>query len=331
MKHLLLLFLAAVVLFFIAAIIIKNCKGIYKNLLLGIFSILFSLLFLEGVFCFVPKTSNYGKTLAREIWEDYYWRINKEGFRDEEYSKKNSNKKKLVFIGDSFTAGQGINNPANRYSDLIGLVVKDSFEFYNAGFTGSNTDIKTEILASLTFKPDVVIYQYFFDDIADTRIRFDSTATAHQYPYANYPHVITYAIENSYLINYLYWLYPHFELTQYLNFLISSYSNPKIAAEHDKLISKMIAYTKANNIRLVFLTIPMPSLYGFSNQCTKKIEQLVQDSAIMNINVTAALDTFPNSELIVNKNDFHLNEKGNRIVANEILEKVFGIKKQQIF
>jgi lysophospholipase L1-like esterase len=325
MKYPVVLILIAIALFFVAVMVAKSKQGAIRNILLSIVSVFFTLLALEIAFYFIPKTNNFGKTLGVEVWKRYYWNVNKDGFRDEDFSKKNKKKKKIVFIGDSFTVGYGISDPNDRFSNLVGSVVKDSFEFYNVGITGSNTGIKSEILSSLNFKPDLVIYQYFVDDIVDSRILFDGTKPVLN-PYKNYPPAITFLIQNSYLINYIYWLFPHFILPDYKNYMEECYSYPALATEHEKIISKLIADTKAKNIRLVFLTIPFPSLYDYSNRLTKHIETLASDSGITVINVTAAVDTIPISEIIVNNNDIHFNERGHKIVANEILEKVFGIE-----
>jgi len=325
MSHTQVVIVIAIALLAVMVVAVKSRKTMLKNILLSIVSAGYCLLALEVAFYFIPKTNNYGKTLGTEVWRRYYWRTNSGGFRDEEWVQKDSTKKKIAFIGDSFTAGYGIDNPDNRFSNLVATALQDSFEFYNLAVTGSNTDIKTEMLSTVNIKPDVVIYQYFVDDIVDTRIRFDHTRPTPN-PYKDYPQPVTFIIQNSYLINYLYWEFPHFIINYYQNYLASCYNNPLLATEHRKAISNLIAYTRAHNIRLVFLVIPWTPLYNYSNHLTQNIEQLVSDSAITTINITPALDTIPANEIMVNRHDLHLNERGNRLVADIILEKVFGIK-----
>ena len=205
------------------------------------------------------------------------------------------------------------------------MAVKDSFEFYNVGISVTNTETKAQTLYTLPFKPDVLVYEYFADDIVDTRIRIDG-ALPHKDPYKGTPACLVWLVENSYLLNYLYWSFPHFMIADYKTYLTDSYRNPAVDMEHKKVITQIISYCKANNIRLVFLTIPLPSEYAYSNALTKNMEQLFADSNLININPTPALDTIPLKEIMVNNVDTHLNERGNRILANQILEKAFGIK-----
>jgi hypothetical protein len=313
------------VLIVLAALAVKKGSEEVKKITVSVVTGLLTLLLVEGVFFFVPKTSNYGKSLANSVWERYWWRNNLNGFRDKEFTAKDSTKKKLVFIGDSFTAGQGIKNPDDRYSNLVGFAVKDSFEFYNVGISGTNTETKAQTLYTLPFKPDVLVYEYFADDVVDTRIRLDSVEP-HKDPYKGTPAILVSLIENSYLLNYLYWSFPHFMIADYKTYLTDSYQNAAVDREHKKVMSRLISYCKANNIRLVFLTIPLPTEYAYSNALTKNMEQLFADSNLININPTPALDTIPLKEIMVNDVDTHLNERGNKILANQILEKAFGIK-----
>lgn len=325
MGYSLVLVFIAICLILTLVITVKSQLGFLKNIILGLVSVFFTLLLAEIFFGFVPRTTNYGKSLSTKVWERYYWKNNADGFRDEDFAQKDSTKKRIAFIGDSFTAGQGIKNPADRYSDLIGAALKDSFEFYNVAISGTNSESKADILYSLQIKPDILIYEFFVDDIVDTRIRLDSVLP-HSSPYKNLSPLAIDLIENSFLLNYLYWMYPHLTISDYKKYLTDSYTKPAITTAHEKVIRNIITYAKAHNIQLVFLTIPLPTEYEFSNLHTHAIEALVEDSGITNINITAALEPFPVEELIVNSSDMHLNEKGNQIIAKAILEKVFGIK-----
>lgn len=325
MHHLAVLLLIAFVAASLAAAVVKKSNEGFKKVMLSALSVLLTLLLLEAVFYFIPKTSNYGKTLCMQVWERYWWQNNRLGFRDKDWAQKDSTKKKLVFIGDSFTAGQGIKNPAHRYADLTGRALQDSFEFYNAGISGTNTETKAQILYGLPFKPDVLVYEYFTDDIVDTRIRLDGIRP-HKNPYKNTPKLLIPLIEHSYLLNYVYWMFPHFIMSDYQTYLTDSYHSPTVAAEHHRIIGQLINYCQTNHIRLVVLTLPLPSEYDFSNQLSRPIEQQFTDSGILNINPTAALQAQPLQQIIVNRVDTHLNEKGNRLLANIILEKAFGIK-----
>lgn len=70
----------------------------------------------------------------------YLMRTNEWGFRSEnEFSKtKTPGKKRVLFFGDSFTAGDGVSNKY-RYTDVLEQMLPDT-EVFNFGLPGSGTD-----------------------------------------------------------------------------------------------------------------------------------------------------------------------------------------------
>ena len=69
----------------------------------------------------------------------YLVKTNKQGFRSEYdfVEEKNSNKIRLVFLGDSYTAGDNVDNK-DRFSNL--LEEELGCECYNFGLAGSGVD-----------------------------------------------------------------------------------------------------------------------------------------------------------------------------------------------
>jgi hypothetical protein len=70
----------------------------------------------------------------------YLLRTNEWGFRSEnEFSKKRTNdKKRILFFGDSFTAGDGVSNKY-RFTDVVEQMIPNT-EVFNFGLPGSGTD-----------------------------------------------------------------------------------------------------------------------------------------------------------------------------------------------
>ena len=80
------------------------------------------------------------KTRLQHETGGYLIRTNGWGFRSEiEFVKeKNNAKKRVLFFGDSFTAGDGVSNKY-RFTDLIEQTIPN-IEVYNFGLPGSGTD-----------------------------------------------------------------------------------------------------------------------------------------------------------------------------------------------
>ncbi|MBZ0264094.1 SGNH/GDSL hydrolase family protein, partial [bacterium] len=68
----------------------------------------------------------------------YLVRTNSQGFRsDFDFETKKGKKPRILVFGDSYTAGDGVNNN-QRFSDLLGESI--NAEVYNFGLSGSGTD-----------------------------------------------------------------------------------------------------------------------------------------------------------------------------------------------
>lgn len=70
----------------------------------------------------------------------YFVRVNQTGFRsDHEFvPEKKNGKRRILLFGDSYTAGEGVDNK-QRYSDILETLFPD-LEVYNFGLPGTGTD-----------------------------------------------------------------------------------------------------------------------------------------------------------------------------------------------
>ena len=80
------------------------------------------------------------KTRIQHEAGGYLLRTNNWGFRSEHdfTVEKKADTKRILFFGDSFTAGDGVSNKS-RYTDLLGLSLPNT-EIFNFGLPGSGTD-----------------------------------------------------------------------------------------------------------------------------------------------------------------------------------------------
>ena len=123
---------------------------------------------------FFEATNNvYDKKTPRR-WIDRHVNWNSNGYRDDHFwLDKDPRETRLAFIGDSYTFGYGIKNMNQRYTELLGdklraLCAPDkTLKTYNFGLPGnqSQTYIKQVPLEVMRYKPDVIIMEYYLDDI----------------------------------------------------------------------------------------------------------------------------------------------------------------------
>ena len=109
----------------------------------------------------------------------YYITTNNLGFRSNfDFKKESQGKKRAIFLGDSFTAGDGVANE-DRFSDLV-MDSIENLECYNFGLTASGTDQQVLIYEHLAkqFEHDIIFLGFSLHDI--TRLGPELTWRAHQ-------------------------------------------------------------------------------------------------------------------------------------------------------
>lgn len=111
--------------------------------------------------------------------QPYYIRTNNQGFRSNfDFNKESQGKKRIVFLGDSFTAGDGVANEG-RFSDLV-MDSIENLECYNFGLTASGTDQQVLIYEHIAqqFDHDIIFLGFSLHDI--TRLGPELTWRAHR-------------------------------------------------------------------------------------------------------------------------------------------------------
>jgi len=98
--------------------------------------------------------------------------MNLEGFWDDRHKiVKPRNAKRILFLGDSFTIGYGINRPS-RFTDRIKEALPDNYQVINMGMWGYGTDQEFLVLKekALKYMPDIVGLVLFLDDLYTTNV-----------------------------------------------------------------------------------------------------------------------------------------------------------------
>ncbi len=95
----------------------------------------------------------------------YYIRTNSSGFRsDVEFCGERSGRPRIVFLGDSYTAGFWVSN-GDRFSDLVGQSL--DAEVYNYAVTGTGTDQQLLIYEhfAANVEADLIVFGVFVENI----------------------------------------------------------------------------------------------------------------------------------------------------------------------
>lgn len=151
-------------------------KSYLPELTVSIITILFSIFAAETalriLFVLPHPLANYypleiaklGKTIHIDQYEfsiDY--KYGNHGFRDRSFAiEKPTNKKRILFIGDSFTEGFGVNEE-DRFSNQVATALGDNYEVINVGQLATNPDVYFDNLLKfgIALKPDLIVMGVF--------------------------------------------------------------------------------------------------------------------------------------------------------------------------
>jgi|ERR1043165_904398 hypothetical protein len=292
------------------------------NVAIGFSGMLIVLVAAECFATFVCRSNNVGYTLAYKNWVNEYEHLNEQGFRDEDFTQKDTLKKILLFIGDSFTEGQGIEDTGMRYSNIVAGALGDSFTTFNLAKGGANDQYKWERLRTFPRVPDLIVYQYFMDDIMDAAALVGLPGPIVEPPYVTYTRPLPQLIENSYLLNYLYWQLPHNEFADYQKCLNRANIDSAAQKQHFMFLDSICSYSKDHNVRLLVLIMPHIPDPNFSAPLLKPTVDYFKGSGVQLVEVTPFLAAVPVEDRIVNVNDYHLNSRMQPVVANSLLRAI---------
>lgn len=113
-----------------------------------------------------PNASGVLSFDAKDM-HDMHVLMNADGFWDTPHqSIKPPGVRRLLFLGDSFTSGYGIDKK-ERFTDLVKDRLSSEYEVINMGMWGYSTDQELLVFdeKGLAYAPDVVILSMFVDDL----------------------------------------------------------------------------------------------------------------------------------------------------------------------
>ncbi|MDO8281316.1 MAG: GDSL-type esterase/lipase family protein [Thermodesulfovibrionia bacterium] len=311
------------------------------------FIIICTMLFLFGEFsirAFYPRFSNYNMEMwryAAEIKqpldnkrlpfhhypnkEGVYYnakiKTNSMGFRDFEYTlKKPEDKKRIVFIGDSFTLGWGV-----EFEDIYSKKLEkslnenqNSYEVINMGVGNYNSIMETELFKSkgLSLNPDLVILMYFINDAEPT----PHNVTPLEYKTRRNSYFMAFLLDR--FIKFKTALDQSYDWKKYYGDLYIH--NPDNLASNKKSLEELITLCNANNIKLLIVNIP--ELHNLKNYpfrfATQYISQISEEGKVPFLDLLPYLADQEPESLWVSLEDPHANAKANSIISNTIYEKI---------
>jgi hypothetical protein len=283
-------------------------SNIKYYLIFLLISIAIALLMVECIFRVVTLSSGTGSGMASHKWSQQYWKpINKLGYRDLEIDFE-SKKPTVLFLGDSFTAGQGVALDKTFY--YIYKTLKPDYYSVNLGKNGSSSKQElqnlNQFLAISKSNHKYLIHQYFGNDIEDYIIRKEVGKNKIYHFLGKHSEFINFINTRSYIKEFS---------KLYIESLEAAYDNPVILKQHLDDIKTIHNTARVSGMRVVFLAFPFLDSDISLSLSSKYISPLTKffyencKKGDIFIDVTPIAKEYPASERIVNFMDAHPSEK----------------------
>jgi len=341
---------------FVQLTVIRIRHHILKNIALILCSILFCLYLLELIIMFIPISTGGASSLCSKNWFQYHWQENELGYRDKEIAIPADNmKRNVLIVGDSYVAGHGIKNPANRFSDIIATRLKESLNVFNLGVCGIDTQEEYERMVNYPVDPDIIIMAHTPNDIKDAVSEEEALRLLGVLktpgPGTGSSSEQNFITASSFLINFISLNYSNYQNTLSINLLrasfqsfeqflksdqskshlVSYYNNETLLNKHLAQLNMFIQYATSKEKTLIVLLFPWLSENNFdtSNEYMNVyLERYLIENNTRVINLHSILQEVDEKDRIVGRYDSHPNELVHLKIADYLVDYIGKLDKE---
>lgn len=299
-----------------------------QNLFLLLFSLFVTVMALEFYMkAIFAQTDDFGQTLAFKNWYERYWGpTNSLGYRDREWTWDDvAGKHKIMVLGDSFAAGYGIENQADRMSNQLGQLLGDDYAVMTVALSGWGTRSEMGAGAHYPLKPDTLVLVYYVNDIEETvqelgreEPEFDFVKTPDGWH--------GFFVRNSYLYNFVYWRLYRMAMevpkVTYWDWVFDLYEDPQAWAMHRGDLLTVAEYARNEDIRLIVVIIPHLIFTEESAPVVERVSELFRAEGVPTLDVGELVQGEPQSAILASRVDPHASELVHRRIAEHLYQMI---------
>jgi hypothetical protein len=260
-------------------------------------------------------------------WSNRYIQRNSLGYRDEEWTVEELDSRQTIFVlGDSFTEGWGINDPADRYTEVLQQLLGDDYAVVEIARAGQATEAQQRNFENYPYRtPDIVIWQYFPNDI---EVAAQSNGMPWEYDAPPIPPLA----EESYLASFIYWRTNYDKLfTNVIDgrgeweYHYAAYDNPYIWDIHKTEIKHLIETINTTGAHLIVVIFPNMVDPVSSIPYVDRVQQAFNEFGVTDVlKLTDEAAAWALSERIVSHYDTHASVAFNHRVGQMIYDQFFA-------
>lgn len=273
-------------------------------------------------FCY-DTTDSLGFTGVSQRWFQRHWRTNSSDCRDNvNYSLQIApGKRRISFVGDSFTAGHGVKKVEHRFANRI-REAHPEWEIHllaQPGFDTGNELTHLEGCLSQHYQIDQVVLVYCLNDVTDLFPEWAATVERIQADAAH----SGWLLRNSYLINTMYYRIAtprNPAIKRYFEYMAQGYRGEHWAQQQLRL-KAFRDLVESHGGRLAVVTFPLFQGLGSRSEYQSVHDQLGQcwrDLGVAHLDLLPVYRDLPPGKLIVSRFDPHPNEYAHSLAAAAI-------------
>ena len=285
------------------------------------------------------QSDSFNMTNVSQHWYARHVRENPQGFRDNAPFPRSvpAGKRRVAFIGDSFTFGHGIKNVADRFSDRVGarleMVQPGKYLESNISSPGIHVQIVTNMVEQFVARGhqiDVLVYTICLNDIEAYEPAVDQMQKQFDLHSPKF-----FLFRDTYFLNMLYfrvqqaWL-P--EVRSYYSQLADSYRGAPWEGMRHKL-DELREFCAAKKIDLRIVIFPFLHNLGPDypfDAAHERIAEYCHESNLRCLDLKPVLLPHVQEGLTVNRFDAHPNERAHALAAEaietDLLDDLFAVR-----
>ena len=275
-------------------------------------------------------SDSYGLTLTNYNWFGRHVRTNAQGYRDREFDAvPRAGVTRVACVGDSFTFGYGVADPADTWPQRLGAALEarapGRYDVRNCGVVGLETGGEASLVRLMLAQgsADRVILGYCLNDAGDLLAlerRFQRETTQQMTWIAPW---------RSYLADTLWYrlrLRADPRVVGYFDWVEEAYADPSIVAAQTERCAEIAATCRAASVPLDVVVFPFFSAWGEPyrfDAAHDTVAEIWKSVGVDVVDLRATYRGVPGSELVVNRFDAHPNERAQALAAETILARLF--------
>ncbi|MDG1896708.1 MAG: SGNH/GDSL hydrolase family protein [Fuerstiella sp.] len=298
---------------------------IIGNTLIGVFMLSVTIFGGELYYrFFYDETDSFGLTKVTTRWFDRHFQFNASIFRDNiQYdATRVKDRRRVTFVGDSFTAGHGVKNVDDRFANRI-RIARPELDIHVAARCGWDTGAQLDFLhraAETGYEADAVVLVYCLNDVADIVPEWQTVA--HRIYEAPKP---GFFVQHSFLLNTLHYRVRSLrepDIGNYYSFVRQGYTGTLWQYHRERMLAMRDIVESMGG---TFLVVTFPFLHALDEEYEYRnhhdqLDLLWKELNVPHLDLLPVFEPYSPEIVVVSPYDAHPNEFAHGLAEVAILD-----------